>query len=355
MHAALPLSDLDAWRRGLGSGCDLLGLGPEPLPGRYLAVGAGVRLKAYGPADRRRPALLLVPAPIKQACVWDLAPGASVVRHALAAGFAPYLLEWPAAAGAGLAEYAGARLGAAAAAIEAETGQGALPVAGHSLGGTLAAIHAVLQPQRVRALILVGAPLRFSGGALETLARAGPSAAELTEGLDSVPGSWLSHAAYLAAPEVFGGGRALDALLSLLDPALLRLHLQVERWTLDELPMPRRLFVDVVDALYRENRFARGGLRLDGATAALADLRCPCLVAAEARSRVVPPAAVLPRAVPWVEDELLWYPGEIGVALDHVGLLVGPLAHRELWPRIFHWARERLAWPERREGAGWAE
>jgi polyhydroxyalkanoate synthase len=38
---------------------------------------------------------------------------------------------------------------------------------------------------------------------------------------------------------------------------------------------------------------------------------------------------------------VLEYPGDVGVALQHVGVLVGATAHRELWPRILdHVLRE---------------
>src|SRR3546814_8195926 len=63
--------------------------------------------------------------------------------------------------GLGLADYADRLIGAAIDAIEAETGRPGMAVAGHSLGGTLAAIFASLNPDRVRGLVLVDAPLSF--------------------------------------------------------------------------------------------------------------------------------------------------------------------------------------------------
>src|SRR3546814_2358549 len=75
------------------------------------------------------------------------------------------LLEWtmPTADmdGLGLADYADRLIGAAIDAIEAETGRPGMAVAGHSLGGTRAAIFASLNPDRVRGLVLVDAPLSF--------------------------------------------------------------------------------------------------------------------------------------------------------------------------------------------------
>lgn len=35
--------------------------------------------------------------------------------------------------------------------------------------------------------------------------------------------------------------------------------------------------------------------------------------------------------------ELAAYPGDVGVALQHVGPLVGRNAHRDIWPRVFAW------------------
>jgi polyhydroxyalkanoate synthase len=34
---------------------------------------------------------------------------------------------------------------------------------------------------------------------------------------------------------------------------------------------------------------------------------------------------------------VLWYEGDVGVALQHVGMLVGSNAHQALWPEILQW------------------
>ncbi len=60
----------------------------------------------------------------------------------------------------------------------------------------------------------------------------------------------------------------MDWVNSLGDPEALRTHLLVERWSLDEVSLPRRFFEDVVEVLYREDRFMRGELRLKGQRAA---------------------------------------------------------------------------------------
>jgi len=108
-------------------------------------------------------------------------------------------------------------------------------VIGHSLGGTFATIFASLHPERVRALILLEAPLSFSGdsGAITRLMRIVPTSEALRK-VSVYPGTVLNALSLVASPESFLWWRWRDRLLSAGDPASLRTHLLVERWTLDE-------------------------------------------------------------------------------------------------------------------------
>jgi polyhydroxyalkanoate synthase len=65
----------------------------------------------------------------------------------------------------------------------------------------------------------------------------------------------------------------------------------------------------------------------------------PLLSVADRRCRIVPPEAILPfhAAAHSSMKELLWYEGDTGVALQHVGMLVGRSAHEWLWPAIIRW------------------
>src|SRR5207302_7544478 len=151
-------------------------------------------------------------------------------------------------------------------AITADTGQSGAFVAGHSLGGTLAAIFAALYPDRVQGLALLETPLHFAaaGGALERLVAVSPPAAFLGSLLANVPGAFLDLVSVAASPQAFVWSRWLDWFASLPDPEARRTHLRVMRWTLDELPLARRLFEEVVEGLYREDRFFRGALLVGG-------------------------------------------------------------------------------------------
>lgn len=336
---------LDRVRRWQGQLLDMMGLAPIETPSRVVFSAPPVTLKAYGDGDEARPTLLLVPAPIKRAYIWDLAPWASVVRHCLRHGVRVYLIQWeqPGAneQDLGLAVYADQGILASLDAIAAECGQRRVFLAGHSLGGTLAAIFTALHADRVQGLILLSSPLQFGpdAGAFAPLVAHAPRAHLLTALLGTVPGSFLSMVGTLASPTSFVGRRWADWLNSLPDVRAQQTHLRVLRWTLDEMRFPRQLFEEVVELLYRENRFMGGTLMVQGHRAAPGLVETPILSVVDRRSRVVPPQSVLPfyDVVGSRDKRVVWYEGDVGVALQHVGMLVGKRAHQELWPEILQW------------------
>ena len=337
--------ELDRSRRWQGAMFDALGFGPLETPFRIAFRTPRVLLRAYHDSvDAAAPVVVIVPAPIKRPYIWDLAPSSSVVQRCRQAGLTVYMIEWTLPATGdrrlGLADY-GERL--ILECLNAIKRRASAPIflAAHSLGGTLAAIFAALHPGQVQGLVLIAAPLHFGPrvGVFGPLAAA-VARVQLTGRIpDRVPGSFLSAISFLASPHTFGATRCADFARSLANPQALRTHLQVERWTLDEMPMPRQLFEEVVELLIRKDRFLRGTLEVAGRRVAPGCLRVPLLCVADGRCRIVPPNAVVPffQATRSSLKTLLWYEGDIGVSLQHVGPLVGRSAHRHLWPAILRW------------------
>ncbi len=348
MSGVKPLPEwMDEVRRQIGRGLDTLGLGPQEMPYRIAAEFPGARLRAY--QDRKGaggPVLLIVPAPFKRAYIWDLLPRVSVMRRCRERGLRVYLLEWlvptPAEDEFGLSEYADSLIMEAHHTIEAETGQSSPMLAGHSLGGTFAAILASLYPERVGGLVLVDAPLAFGldGGPLAQAVATIPHARMIRRMAGSpVPGSVINALSVAAAPDAFQGQRVTDFTASLFDPNALVIHLRVERWTYDEFPLPGRLFEEVLEQLYREDRLMAGTLQVGDQETGIARLRCPVLAVINPAGGIVPPRSILDAlaAAPDLTYQALEYPGDRGPMLQHVGPLVAPLAHEQLWPRILTW------------------
>ena len=332
----------DVIRRAQGDLIGAFGLDPSECPYRTVTSQSHWRLRDYGGEDQA-PSLLIIAAPIKRPYIWDLTPSTSSIRFCLRQGLHVQLLEWvPASSHTsnyGIDEYVLA-ISEAVATIAA-IGNGAKPfMIGHSLGGTLAAIYGAFQPETIKGLVLLGAPLCFE-----------PSKSQFRDALISLvprnisednpfPGSLLSHASALASPSTFIWSRLIDAALSVGDPFAMEIHARVERWALDEIPLPGKLVHQIIDWLYRENRFCREKLEIHEKFVGPHGLCTPTLVVINTAD----PIASLASLVPFTErmttkTQIIQYPGEVGVCLQHLGVLVGRQAQATIWPDILSWMK----------------
>jgi polyhydroxyalkanoate synthase subunit PhaC len=340
----------DILRRAQGDVIGALGLDPSECSYRVIASGSYWRLRDYGGENQSR-SLLIVAAPIKRPYIWDLTRSTSVIRYCLSRKIHIQLLEWmpasPNAGNNGLEEYLLA-ISEALATHKAAAG-GKPYLIGHSLGGTLAAIYAAFLPQNISGLVLLGAPLCFKPlesqfrDALVTLI---PQ--EISES-DPFPGSLLSHASALASPHTFIWSRLIDAAMSVADPVALEIHARVERWALDEVPLPGKLVHQIVDWLYRENRFCRGILLIGNKLIGPHSLSAPTLAVVNTADEVAPLASLKPFTDAMATKvRIIQYQGELGVCLQHLGILVGRHAQARVWPEILSWVKS----PVHRGGDG---
>jgi len=332
---------LDALRHMQGDLLGSLGYGPVETPYRVIASGPYWRLRQYNGAHRS-PALLVVAAPIKRPYIWDLAPEVSVIRRCLGAGLRVYLLEWLPASqqtcGVGILECVEA-ISESLAAIAGDARGPRPTLMGHSLGGTLAAIYAAAEPQTIGNLVVLGAPLCFRPG--ESAFRDALIALlpERVSESEPYPGSLISQASAAASPETFVWSRLMDAVLSAADSRARDVHARVERWALDEVALPGKLVGEIVEWLYRENRFCRGMLKIGERRIGLEDLAAPALAVVNVADAVAPLDSVSPIAeiLGSPRFRIIEYPGEAGVCLQHLGILVGRDAHARIWPQIIEW------------------
>ena len=334
----------DILRRAQGHAFAAFGLGPNECPYRIIASGPFWRLREYGGQGAKR--LIIVAAPIKRPYIWDLSPSVSAIRHCMRRGLHVYLLEWLPASRTtgnnGLAEYTTA-ISECVAKISAESAGVKPLLIGHSLGGTLAAIFGALVPDSIRGLVLLSAPLCFRPAtsrfrdALVSLVPSGLGDAE------PFPGSLLSHLSALASPDTFLWSRLTDAAFSVTDRHALEIHARVERWALDEVPLPGKLVHQLIEWLYRENRFCRGNLTIDGKLVGPQSVSVPTLAVVNITDDVAPLDSVKPfiDAMLTRDARIIEHPGEIGVCLQHLGILIGREAHAQVWPEIISWMDAR--------------
>lgn len=88
------LKQMDRSRQARGKMLERAGYGPQQTPSTVILEQPGLRLHRFQDAPGGGPAVLLVPAPIKRAYIWDLAPDISVVQRWNERGYRVYLAEW---------------------------------------------------------------------------------------------------------------------------------------------------------------------------------------------------------------------------------------------------------------------
>jgi polyhydroxyalkanoate synthase len=95
----------------------------------------------------------------------------------------------------------------------------------------------------------------------------------------------------------------------------------------------------IIQWLYRENRFCRGILKVNEALVGPSNLSVPTLAVVTMTDDVAPLASVKPciDAMPTTGVRIIQYPGEVGVGLQHLGILVGRQARAHVWPEIISW------------------
>ena len=334
---------IDAIRRWQGDVLASLGFGPVESSYRFIASGPYWRLRDYGSPCQSR-SVLIVAAPIKRAYIWDLIPPVSAIRRCLESGLRVYLLEWlpasEATCGIGIAECARA-ISVAMQTIGSDESAQKPVLMGHSLGGTLAAIYAASAPEAAGGLILLSAPVCFKEG--ESLFRDALVSLVPTPVSHSTPypGSVLSQASAAASPVTFVWSRYIDAISCATDSIAMDVHGRIERWALDEVALPGELVSEIVEWLYREDRFYNGMLGLGERTIGLHDIETPTLAVVNTADLVAPLNSVRPLGEILGPEKfrIIRYGGERGVCLQHLGVLVGREAHAHVWPQIIDWIK----------------
>lgn len=293
-----------------------------------------------------RTPVLLIPSLINRHYVLDLMPGKSFAESLVSAGHDVYVIDW----GTPDAEdrwvtFEEIVVHAIARALRVTTRTSGAPAAhvlGYCLGGTLAVLHAALEPERVRSLTLVAAPVSFHDeGLLSRWTRTRSlDTGALVEGAGNVPWQLMQGAFQLLRPTL-PLVKAVSLAQKAWDEPFLDGFFALETWGSDNVSFPGACWRTYVEELYRKNALVEGTLRIAGRPVELGALRCPILCVTFEHDEIVPhrSASVVLERVSSADTEHVHLPG------GHVGAMVSSSAKKKLWPtmRAFWAARDTEA------------
>lgn len=300
------------------------------------------RYRRGGPAGYRVP-VLLVYGLINKPYILDLRPENTFVGHLLDQGFDVFLLDWGEAgredAGLTLDELVCEHLPKAVERMRRASGEWEYTLFGYCMGGTMAVIHAALEPDGVRNMVALTTPVDFSdAGAFSRWTDPRYLDADaMAAALGLVPGALIDLANrmikpvanFVTTPMVMWqramGGRDMTPWLAM------------QKWVNDAAPFPGAAFARWIGSFYQRNELAAGTLVMGGRHVDLADIAAALLVVTAARDHLVPTAM----STPLLDRTSSTDATHVDLPAGHVGLLAGSGARDTLWPALTGWLAER--------------
>lgn len=285
------------------------------------------------PVAREGPTVILVaPYALHAATTADFARGHSVVEALIAAGVGQIILtDWISARES--QRYLSIDSCLADLNVVLDDASAPAALVGLCQGGLLAAIYAARFPGKVSRLALVGAPLDIEAApsALRTLVNDTPPAAvaALLEECGGILPGELMKAMWPASP-LAPQTDICDILQISKSTATLRRR--YEAWDRDVMNLPGVLHAQMLDWIFRENRFARGVFLALGQMVGVGRIDCPLFLLAAAQDEIVSPPQLMGAAglvsTPKGEMTMRTVPGQ------HLSLFVGREVLDKAWPEI---------------------
>lgn len=286
------------------------------------------------PVENRR--LFIVYAMVNRPYVLDLLPERSVIRRFLKQSYDVYLLDWgePGRTEGDLPldVFVDNLIGESLACACEREGVENLPLLGYCQGGTLAALYAMRNPEKVEGLALMATPVDFSKLGHLSLWAQHLQPQILVDEKGVVPG-WKIRWAFenmrpFSLPMRWQGfmKRLLDGEA---DEVEKEHFAAMERWISDDRDLAGKAFVEFVERYYHRNELLPQ----------LKALTVPLLLIVGEKDNLVPPESTL-AALEYVgstEKDVL------RCNCGHIGLSVSGKAHKNLWPQVMTWLEKDRA------------
>ena len=209
-------------------------------------------------------------------------------------------------------------------------------------GGWLAAMYAARFPGKVRTLVLAGAPIDTDAGETKIRDAAHLLPMSFYERLVQLGGGVLRGAFMLRGfknmhPDKQYLEKYVDLYENIDDPEYVHRFEAFERWYEATVDLPGKWYVQVIEELFKENRFFKGTFVGLGKRLNLQQVTCPVYLLAGDDDDITPKEQV------FNAEHRLGTPGpDIAKSLasgGHIGLFMGRTALTQQWPGIVEWIK----------------
>lgn len=291
---------------------------------------------------RLKTPILVIYAFINRHYVLDLLPRVSIIRNLLGQGFDIFTTDWGTPSGYDkdltLGHFINNYLENSVDQIRKHTGSEKVSLLGYCWGGDLALMYAALHPEKVQNVVTLATPgdCEADDGLLSIWTR-NLNVDSVVDAFGNAPSAMLNAAFALRSPidylhkypHFFEKPRDFDSMVE---------FFATETWLYDSPPVIGEIYRQFVKDCYQKNLFIKNKMKIgDNMLIDLGNVKMPFLNVLAAKDDLVAPASssALNKVVGSTDKRLIEFQS------GHVGACISPKAHRELWPNIGTWLKDR--------------
>ncbi|HWQ75246.1 MAG TPA: class III poly(R)-hydroxyalkanoic acid synthase subunit PhaC [Syntrophomonas sp.] len=289
---------------------------------------------------------LIIYALVNRQYMMDIQQDRSLIKNLLELGLDLYIIDWgyPTAQDkyVTLDDYIDVYIDHAVEEVLRASRSSKVNILGVCQGGTFSAIYAALNPDKVKNLVTMVAPIDFEAGAQSENGLLFKWSKEmnvdnLVDTFGVIPGELLNEGFDLLKPFQLMLNKYVDMIDNLDEPATAANFIRMEKWILDSPGQAGEAFRKFVKDLYQENKLVKGTLKIGARTVNLQNITMPLLNVYGEQDHIVPATASMPfnNYVGSTDKELASFP------LGHIGMYVSAKSQNLIAPKIADWLKAR--------------
>ena len=294
--------------------------------------------------EQHKTPILIVYALINKPFILDLQPDRSVVRRLLEAGHDVYLIDWnePSRLDQHLTldDYVNRYIDNCVDVVRDRSGVDRINILGYCMGGTMTTMYTALHQEKVRALGLMAAGLRFeeTGGVLELWGDDeyyDPQ--DVVDVYGNVPADMLDVGFALMDPVANYVSKYVRLYDNLENDDFVENFARMEKWLGDGIDLAGETYVQFLEDIYQGNKLYENELYIGDEHVDITDIEVPILQIVGEYDHLIPPETSKPfnDVVGSDDTEIIEYP------TGHIGLSVSGSSHRDVWPEVAEWFIEK--------------
>ena len=285
--------------------------------------------------------LLIVYGLINRHYILDLLPEVSIARSLLKQGFDVYATDWgtPSVYDKDLTigHFVNSYMDKSVDLIREITKSDKVSLFGYCWGGILVPMYAALHPEKVKNVVTIATPGDFSvDNTLLNVWTKSIKVDALLDAFGNVPGMLLNAAFSLRNPveQIYKYVRFFEQPHSM-ESAME--FFTTETWLYDSPPIIGEIYREFVKYCYQQNLFIKNQMKVDGSLVDLRSIKARFLNVIAQKDDLVAPASsiALNNVVGSKDKSIIKFPS------GHVGLIIGQHAHKEVWPEVGSWLKDR--------------